>query len=105
MKGVAWKNSRETSDTYQYVLQIDGITGVRDESRILKELNDWHEYGHGYSPKSKTSTIIFKKRFETEESWKCWARKFPYSLEEITEKTGRKKPYKLGLEYNKGNLK
>ena len=103
MKGVAWKNSRETVDySYQYVLQIDEIKGVREESRILKELQDWKKYGTGYSPQSKTTTIIFKKRFETEVSWKSWARNFPYHLEEITEKTGKKKPYKLGLDYNKG---
>ena len=99
MKGVAWKNSRLDTDKCIYVLQVDDIKGKRETSRLLKEVSGWNCTGTAYDPTTKTESLIFKKGFETESEWKSWARKFPYLLEEITEKTGRKKPYKLGLEY------
>ena len=99
MKGTAWRNARLLTDDYYYVLQIDEIKGKRDENRLLKDTREWELYGEGYDPTSKTRTLMFKRSFETEGDWKRWARTFPHELEEITEKTGRKKPYKLGLEY------
>ena len=99
MRGVAWKDARANTEELQYVLQVEDIKGVREENRIVKFLSDWNSYGFGYSPKDRTQTIMFKKEFETEGEWKRWARKFPHILEEITEKTGKKKPYKLGLDY------
>ena len=101
MKGVAWKNLRLNAEEceFVYVLQVDEIKGIRESNRLLKALDGWQQTGSAYDPTSKTESFIFKKGFATEREWKSWARQFPYLLEEITEKTGRKKPYKLGLEY------
>jgi hypothetical protein len=99
MKAVAWKNFRLKNDSLLYVLQVDGIKGIREQNRLLKVVDGWEFTANGYDPKTKTETLIFKKVFETETAWKRWARKFPYLLEEITEKTGKVKPYKLGLAY------
>ena len=101
MKGVAWKNLRlnMTGAECVYVLQVDEVKGIREGNRLMKILDGWHITGTAYDPKSKTESYIFRRGFNTENEWKSWARKFPYLLEEITEKTGRKKPYKLGLEY------
>ena len=99
MNAVAWKNNRLMSDSLLYILQVDGIKGVREHNRLSKVTGDWEMTATAYDPKSKTETLIFKRVFETETDWKKWARKFPYLLEEITEKTGRLKPYKLGLAY------
>jgi hypothetical protein len=101
MKGTSWRNARNPDDAYLYVLQVDEVKGIREENRISKYLKDWHLYGDGYDPSTKTKSLIFRKSFVSEAEWKNWARSFPYLLEEITEKTGRIKPYKLGLEYQK----
>ena len=101
MKATSWKNARNLEDRLLYVIQVDGIKGIREENKVIKELKDWKLYGDGYDPSSKTKSLIFRCFFDTESEWKSWARKFPFLLEEITEKTGRKKPYKLGLEYQK----
>lgn len=99
MKGVAWKEKRVENDYLMYVLQIDNIKGIRQQNRLLKDVDGWECTGNAYDPRSKTESLIFKRAFETESKWKSWARNFPYILEEITEKTGRPKPYKLGLDY------
>ena len=99
MKGTAWRNARMLTNDYHYILQIDEIKGKREENRILKDTAEWHVYGEGFDPTTKTKTLMFKRVSNTESDWKKWARSFPYQLEEITEKTGRAKPYKLGLEY------
>jgi len=101
MKGTSWRNARNPGDAYLYVLQVDEVKGIREEKRISKFLNDWYLYGDGYDPTTKTRSLIFRRSFSSEVEWKKWARSFPYLLEEITEKTGRLKPYKLGLEYQK----
>tara|TARA_R110000824_G_scaffold359488_1_gene547039 strand:- start:647 stop:1033 length:387 start_codon:yes stop_codon:yes gene_type:complete len=99
MKGVAWKNSRVATDNFVYILQVDEIKGVRQQNKLLKDVVGWDCTGNVYDPKSKTESLLFKRNFRTETEWKAWARKFPYVLEEITEMTGRPKPYKLGLDY------
>ena len=99
MKAVAWKNFRLPNDELLYILQVDGIKGIREQNRLLKVVVDWEFTANGYDPKTKTETLIFKRSFVTEDAWKKWARTFPYLLEEVTEKTGRVKPYKLGLAY------
>tara|TARA_Y100001938_G_C8057670_1_gene415374 strand:- start:712 stop:1047 length:336 start_codon:yes stop_codon:yes gene_type:complete len=99
MKSVAWKNTRLDTNDLLYVLQVDEIRGVRQHNRLLKDVVGWECTGNAYDPKSKTESLIFKRAFQTEAEWKSWARQFPYILEEITEKTGRPKPYKLGLDY------
>tara|TARA_R110000824_G_scaffold360476_1_gene548233 strand:- start:1292 stop:1621 length:330 start_codon:yes stop_codon:yes gene_type:complete len=99
MKGVAWKNLRFESDELVYILQVDNITGKRDENKLLKEVSSWNQTGDMYDPANKVKSILFRRSFSTEAEWVKWARSFPLPLEEITEKTGRCKPYKLGLEY------
>lgn len=99
MKSVAWKNTRLDSNDLLYVLQVDEIKGVRQQNRLLKDVEGWECTGNAYDPNTKTESLIFKRCFQTESDWKSWARQFPYILEEITEKTGRPKPYKLGLDY------
>jgi hypothetical protein len=99
MEAVAWKNNRLTNDNLLYVLQVDGIKGIREHNSLSKILDGWEITANAYDPKSKTETLIFKRDFKAEADWKRWARKFPYLLEEITEKTGKQKPYKLGLAY------
>ena len=99
MKGVAWKNTRLMNDDFLYVLQVDEIKGVRQQNRLLKDVAGWECTGNAYDPKSKTESLIFKRIFGTETEWKQCARCFPHVLEEITEKTGKIKPYLLGTAY------
>ena len=97
MKAVAWKE-RKVKDKIMYVLQVDGIKGVRSENKVTKDLSDWDQYAEGYDASNKAKTIIFKNYFNDEDEWKSWARQFPYQLTEIGQ-SGKEKPYKLGLDY------
>ena len=97
MKAVAWKLGK-SQDKLIYVVQVDNIQGVRNENRLLKQLREWQHYGEGYDAKSKNKTLMFKSHFDTEDEWKDWARAFPYDLVEVG-KSGKEKPYKLGLAY------
>jgi hypothetical protein len=98
VKATAWKHSIPGS-LATYMLQIDHITGKRKENRIRKEFKEWVTHGEGYNPKTKESTLIFKKEFETEKDWKAWARSATFSLIEIGPRSGKPKAYKLGTAY------
>jgi len=98
VKATAWKHS-VPGTTATYMLQIDHITGKRKENRIRKEFKEWTTLGEGYNPKSKESTLIFKKEFQTELDWKKWARSALFNLIEIGPRSGKPKGYKLGLAY------
>jgi len=98
VKATAWKHSIPGT-TSTYILQVDHITGKRKENRIRKEFKEWVMHGEGYNPKTKESTLIFKKAFETEQAWKTWARAAAFELVEIGARSGKPKSYKLGLDY------
>jgi hypothetical protein len=97
MEAVAWKHFRSGKD-YFYVIQLNGIKGTRQKKEIEKFLKDWNLHGEGFNPKDKRMTLLFQKSFDSDESWKSWAQLFPYTLVELG-KSGKKKPYKLGLDY------
>lgn len=97
MEAVAWKHFRNGND-YFYVIQLDNIKGIRQKNEMEKYLKDWNRHGEGFNPKNKRVTLLFRKSFESDESWKSWAQSFPYTLVELG-KSGKKKPYKLGLDY------
>jgi len=98
VKATAWKHS-VPGTTATYILQVDHITGKRKENRIRKAFKEWGTLGEGYNPKTKESTLIFKKEFESEGAWKSWARSAEFSLVEIGPRSGKPKNYKLGLAY------
>ena len=97
MEAVAWKHFR-SGDNYYYIIQLDNIKGARQKKEIQKYLKDWSFHGEGFNPKNKEVTLLFRKSFDSDQSWKSWAQRFPYALVEVG-KSGKKKPYKLGLEY------
>jgi hypothetical protein len=104
VKATAWKHSIPGT-TATYILQVDHITGKRKENRIRKAFKEWATLGEGYNPKSKESTLIFKKEFATEQAWKSWARAATFNLVEIGARSGKPKGYKLGLAYQMKNNK
>lgn len=97
MEATAWKHFRSGPD-YFYVIQMDDVKGTRQKKEIEKCLKDWNLHGEGFNPKSKKTTLLFRKSFDSDESWKSWAQLFPYALIEVG-KSGKRKPYKLGLDY------
>jgi len=98
VKATAWKHSVPGTTT-TYILQVDHITGKRKENRIRKAFKEWITHGEGYNPKTKESTLLFKREFETEQAWKSWARSATFNLVEIGPRSGKPKAYKLGLAY------
>jgi len=97
VKGIAWKDFRK-GDQYYYVIQVNEIKGKREENRVKKYFKDWSMHGDGYDPSKKEVTLMFRKNFSSEDEWKSWARSFPHRLVEVG-KSGKNKPYKLGLDY------
>jgi len=97
MKITAWKTSR-VGEKYFYTMQIDKIEGIREENRLKKLFSKWKLQAEGYNPKDKTSTLIFFRAFGSDDEWIDWARQVPYPLVEVG-KSGKEKPYKLGLNY------
>jgi len=97
MKAIAWKLYIK-NEKVLYVLQVEGIDGKRKENKLLRELKNWKNYGEGYDVKGKSKMLMFKNYFESDDAWKDWARQFPYELAEVG-KSGKLKPYKLGLAY------
>ncbi len=99
MSATGWKHSKVNDNKIIYIVQVDRIKGKRLENKILKEMKEWDVCGDGYDAKTKETTYIFKKSFESEKHWLEWGRSFPFLLTEIGTKSCKKKPYKLGLEY------
>lgn len=97
MEAVAWKNYK-SNGKYYYILQVNGIPGVRAEKKVKSILEGWRSHGEGYDPVKKQSTLLFMRGFESDENWIEWGRLFPYSLVEVG-KSGKTKPYKLGVAY------
>jgi len=104
VKATAWKHGLPNSKS-THLLQIDQICGKRKENRIRKAFKEWITHGEGYNPKSKESTLIFKKSFNSEAEWKKWARNVQFDLIEIGTRSGKPKKYKLGLAYLKTQQK
>jgi len=99
MSATGWKHLKKGDSEIVYIVQIDRIKGKRKANKLLKEMNDWNLCGDGYNPKTSETTFIFKKSFDSEKDWMTWGRCFPYKLVEISPKSSKKKPYKLGIDY------
>lgn len=99
MSATGWKHLKLDDKEIVYVVQVDKIKGKRGENKLLKEMSDWDLCGDGFNPRTKETMYLFKKSFECEKDWLSWGRRFPYNLIEISAKSSKKKPYKLGLEY------
>ena len=99
MSATGWKHLRIDDSEIIYMVQVDKIKGKRKENKLFKDMSDWSLCGDGFNPKTKETMYIFKKAFESEKEWKSWGRSFPYNLVEISPKSSKRKPYKLGLEY------
>ena len=99
MQAIAWKTYHSKTKLV-YLIQVEDIKGVRQEKKILKQLeeSEWKLFADGYNPKKNTRTLILESEFEEESQWINWARSFPYKLVEMG-KSGKMKPYKLGLDY------
>jgi len=82
MKAIAWKHRKKNENNFTYQLQIDGISGRRQEKKLLKTLTDWQKIGEGSNMKNKEMILIFIKEFTTARMWAKWAKKFPFKLEE-----------------------
>ena len=99
MSATGWKHLKKSDREIVYIVQIDHIRGKRKTNKLLKEMDGWNLCGDGFNPKTSETTLIFKKSFDSEKDWMSWGRSFPHNLVEISPKSSKKKPYKLGLEY------
>ena len=49
MKALAWKHRKKNENNFTYQLQINGISGKRQEKQLLKTLTDWQKIGEGFN--------------------------------------------------------
>lgn len=98
IKGRAWKTTAEkNSPNCFYRMQIDGIKGVREESRVEKAMADWSNAGDGYNAKTKETTLFFRKDFGSVENFIAWGKNFQeFPLEELDKHGEVKKYVKIG---------
>lgn len=99
VSATGWRHLRNSDDKIVYVVQVDKIMGKRSENRLRKDMSDWNLCGDGFNPRTRETMLIFKKEFDSEKEWLSWGREFPYSLIEISARSSKPKPYKLGLAY------
>jgi hypothetical protein len=57
MEAVAWKNNRLTNDNLLYVLQVDGIKGIREHNRLAKDVDGWEITANAYDPKKQNRNL------------------------------------------------
>jgi len=91
IKATAWRVPTEDQDGYTYRVQVDGIFGKRIQNRVVKSFEDWKPAGSAYRPENKETTLIYTQTFESKEDFLEWARSFPYSLVEGTNRGSYKK--------------
>ena len=97
LNAVAWKEDMHTKEEsgIKYRLQVNEVP-PRSVKKLFKNLKDWSPSGEGYCFKNDKRVFLFSKVFVDVKEWRTWARKFPYSLREIDERTGKEKRIKLG---------
>ena len=66
MSATGWKHLKMDNDEIVYIVQVDRIVGKRKENKLLKEMSDWNLCGDGFNPKTRETTYIFKKAFQSE---------------------------------------
>ena len=92
MQATVWRTETENKKEFNYMLQVEGIKGVRAKKRVLKSFDDWRTTGEGFSG-TKERVLIFSRTFDNARSWTKWAKQFPYELVEL-KKDGTLKPIK-----------
>lgn len=99
VSATGWKHLKLDDENFVYIVQVDKVKGKRTENKILKQMGDWMVCGEGFSPRTQEKTFIFKRTFSNEKEWIDWARTAPFYLKEISSRSSKEKPYKLGLDY------
>ena len=57
----------------------------------MKEFQGWKHAGEGYDPNNQKTILIMMRIFEDKQSWMKFARTLPFMVEEVNQRTGKKK--------------
>ena len=87
---VAWKHDMQEKSGVTYVVQTKSKT-QREVKSIFSQKQNWILTGEGFDGKNKAYLFIFKKTFPSKEGWLKFAKGLDYDIEEISQRTGRRK--------------
>jgi len=89
MKITAWQLVKE-NDILFYRVQVDNPD--KPFQKRMKELfRDWNISGSYSSDHANKYGLLFTRGFLSKQEWCSWAKKFPYSVEELSPKVGVEK--------------
>lgn len=87
---VAWKQDLQEAQGVTYTVQTKSKT-QREVKSIFSQKHNWILAGEGFDGKNKEYLFIFKKTFPNKESWLKFAKGLDHDVEEISQRTGRRK--------------
>ena len=91
MKIVAWKQLITEDRQATYKLQVEGSMSAKEKKKMLKELDGWKVIGYGWQKGAKEELHLFTRTFQNKDSWKKWAKDFPFELKEVNRNGKAKK--------------
>lgn len=86
MDAYAWRN--ETSDGYEYKIQVNDIKHG-DKSTFTKLFKEWQPFAQGWNIKQNTEIKILIKQFQSENDWVQWAKSCPIRIVELKYRAGK----------------
>ena len=87
---VAWKQETEEKNGVTYTVQTKSKT-QREVKSIFSQKQNWILSGEGFDGKNNEYLFIFRKTFPNKESWLKFAKGVDHDIEEISQRTGRRK--------------
>jgi hypothetical protein len=90
IEAVAWGEKTETGDSIMYRMQAK-IKGKREMNRLIKELSDWNACGEGYDPNTEKTIVLLIRKFKDKSSWARYAKTLSFPVEEINNRTGKRR--------------
>jgi len=106
IEGRAWKTTTEkNADDCFYRIQVNGILGIRQETQVVKALDDWEQAGGGHNNKTGEDILFFVRDFGTVDKFMSWGKRFDaFPIVELDKNGDPKKYVKIGPGSGKSSL-
>lgn len=106
IRGHAWKTTHEkNATTCFYRMQVNGISGAREENRVIKAMDGWVDAGEGYNAKTGLTTLYFRRDFGSVENFIKWGKGFQaFPIDEVDQDGKVKKYVKIGPRGSSGRV-
>lgn len=106
IRGHAWKTTHEKNATVCfYRMQVNGISGAREENRVIKAMDGWVDAGEGYNAQTGLTTLYFRRDFGSVENFIKWGKGFQaFPIDEVDQDGKVKKYVKIGPRGSSGRV-